>query len=36
MSADRGSLSAAKLAPFADVVAIRRLIWIGCDDLDRL
>ena len=36
VSVDRGGLSVAKVAPFADFVAIGRAIWIGCDDLDRL
>ena len=36
VSVDRGGLSVAKVAPFAEFIAIGRAIWIGCDDLDRL
>jgi len=36
VSADRGGLSVAKVAPFAEFVAMRRPIWIGYCDLDRL
>ena len=36
VSVDRGGLSVAKVAPFAEFIAMRRPIRIGCDDLDRL
>lgn len=36
VSVDRGGLSVAKVAPFAEFIAMRRPIRIGCDDPDRL